>query len=188
MPDNPLSDVGYSREAEYFRKRDQELIEKMRRAAAAETTRRELSASTGLQDPEVIAELEALGFSPDTVCLLPLVPLLEIAWAEGGVSDAERVLVTQLARSRGIADGSAAGRQLSEWLTTRPSADMFASATRLVRVMLAAAGSEAAMTADDLVKYSETIAAASGGIFGLNRISAEERALLQRIAAELKRQ
>jgi hypothetical protein len=55
--------------------------------------------------------------------------------------------------------------------------------------MLAAAGSDqAAMTADDLVKYSETIAAASGGIFGINRISAEERALLQRIAAELKRQ
>ena len=110
MPDNPLSDLGYSREAEYFRKRDQELIEKMRRAAAAEKTRQELSASTGLQDPEVIVELEALGFSPDTVCLLPLVPLLEVAWAEGGVSDAERLLVIQLARSRGIADGSAAGR------------------------------------------------------------------------------
>lgn len=188
MPDNPLSDLGYSREAEYFRKRDQELIEKMRRAAAAERTRQELSASTGLQDPEVIVELEARGFSPGTVCLLPLVPLLEVAWAEGGVSDAERLLVIQLARSRGIAEGSAADRQLAGWLTTRPSADMFASATRLVRIMLAAAGSDqAGMTANDLVKYSETIAAASGGIFGINRISAEERALLQRIAAELKR-
>jgi len=36
------------------------------------------------------------------------------------------------------------------------------------------------------VKYSENIAEASGGIFGLNRISGEERALLAALAKELK--
>jgi hypothetical protein len=41
------------------------------------------------------------------------------------------------------------------------------------------------MSADDLVKYCESIAAASGGILGINRISAEERALLSSIAAQL---
>ena len=56
--------------------------------------------------------------------------------------------------------------------------------------MLTAAGSDqtAMMTADDLVKYSESIAAASGGIFGMKKISAEERALIERIASDLKRQ
>ena len=189
MPDNPLSDRGRSLEEEYFRKQDRELIEKMRRAAAAEEKRRELSASTGLQDPELIAEIQALGFGPDTVALLPLLPLLEVAWAEGGVSAEERALVLQLARSRGITEGSAADRQLTGWLETRPSPDMFARATRLVRAMLAASGSDqTAMTADDLVKHSENIAAASGGIFGMKKISAEERALIERIASELKRQ
>lgn len=189
MPDNPLSDRGRSLEEDYFRKQDQELIEKMRRAAAAENTRQQLSATTGLHAPELIAEVEALGFSPDTVALLPLVPLIEVAWAEGGVSGPERALVIQLARSRGIAEGGAADRQLATWLDTRPSADMFTRATRLVRAMLAVAGQDqAAMTADDLVKYSESIAAASGGIFGMNKISAEERDLLRRIAGELKRQ
>jgi hypothetical protein len=188
MPDNPLSDRGRSLEEDYFRKRDQELIDKMRRAAAADKTRQELSASTGLQDPHLIAEMEALGFRPETVALLPLVPLIEVAWAEGGVSDAERTLVLQLARSRGIIAGSVADRQLADWLDARPSADMFERATRLVRATLsAAAPDEAAITADDLVKYSESIAAASGGIFGMNKISAEERGLLERIAAELKR-
>jgi hypothetical protein len=54
-------------------------------------------------------------------------------------------------------------------------------------MLVASAPDQAAITADDLVKYSESIAAASGGIFGMNKISAEERGLLQRIAAELKR-
>jgi len=39
--------------------------------------------------------------------------------------------------------------------------------------------------ADDLVKYCEEIASASGGMLGIGRISAEERALLSSIAADL---
>lgn len=190
MPDNPLSDRGRTLEEDYFRKRDQELIEKMRRAAAADAKRRDLTASTGLQDPELISEVEALGFGPETIALLPLLPLLEVAWAEGGVSREERALIIQLARSRGISDGTVADQQLTGWLDHRPSPDVFARAARLVRAMLTAVGSDqtAMMTAKDLLKYSENIAAASGGVFGMKKISAEERALIQRIASDLKRQ
>jgi hypothetical protein len=190
MPDDhPLADRKRSLEEDYFRKKDRELIEKMRRAAEAEEARRTLSAKSGLQDPQLLAELEALGFTPETVGLLPLVPIVQVAWAEGGVSNAERTLLIQLARSRGIAEGSAADRQLADWLANRPSTDVFARSTRLVRAMLAAGGqSETAMTADDLVKYCETIASASGGLFGINRVSAEERKLLAAIAAELKQE
>ena len=190
MPDDhPFAERERSLEEDYFRKKDRDLIEKMRRAAAAEEARRNLSTKSGLRDPELLAELEALGFTPDTVSLLPLVPLVQVAWAEGGVSDAERKLLIQLARSRGIPEGSAADRRLADWLTNRPSTDVFTRATRLVRAMLAAGGqSETAMTTDDLVKYCETIASASGGLFGINRISAEERKMLAAIAAELKQE
>lgn len=187
MPnDNPLAERGRSLEEEYFRARDRELVEKMRRAAAAEQTREQLRARTGLQDPELVKELESLGFTADTVDLLPFVPLVQVAWAEGEVSDAERKLVTRLARSRGIAEGSASDRQLTAWLKDRPSADVFGRAMRLVRAVLASQGQQAPMTADDLVKYCESIAEASGGVFGLKRISAEERAVLDVLAANLK--
>ena len=65
--------------------------------------------------------------------------------------------------------------------------EVFERATRLVRAMLAAPGPQGgAMSADDLVKYSEDIAEASGGIFGLNRISGDERAVLAALVAQLK--
>jgi hypothetical protein len=187
MPDdNPLAERGRSLEEEYFRKKDRELIEKMRRAAAADTARQGLQAKTGLQDPELVAELEALGFTPDTVVLLPLVPLIQVAWAEGGVTDAERKLITDLARKRGVAQGDAADRQLAEWLSHRPSDDVFARVTRLVRAVLASPTQQGAMSGEELVKLSEDIANASGGVFGLKRISAEERALLTELARALK--
>ena len=182
MPDQDAR----SREDEYFWKKDQELIEKMRRQAAAEEQQRELGAKAGFNDPELIKELQALGFTTDTVVLLPLVPLVQMAWAEGGVSDAERKLIVQFARSRGIGEGSAADRQLSEWLANQPDPSVFTRATRLIRAMLAAPTAEAGLTADDLVRYTESIAAASGGILGMRKISAEERALLSTIAGSLK--
>ena len=51
-----------------------------------------------------------------------------------------------------------------------------------------AAGSGAAhdLSADDLVKYAESIAAASGGILGLGKVSAGERAAIEQIQKALK--
>jgi hypothetical protein len=184
---DPLAERGRTLEEEYFRKKDRELIEKMRAAAAADQVRRDLGARTGLGDPALLDELQSLGFDPETVVLLPLVPLVRVAWAEGGVSPQERKMIVELARARGIANGGTADRQLSEWLAERPADDVFARATRLISAMLAGQTPGASdLSADDLVKYCENIAAASGGLLGIGRVSAEERKLLASIASELK--
>jgi hypothetical protein len=182
-----IQERGRALEEEYFRKKDRELIEKMQRASRAEEERKDLSARTGLKDPELLNELQALGFTPETVSLLPLVPVIQVAWAEGGVTAAERQTLVKLARARGIEEGSGADRQLETWLTYRPEEKVFASATRLIGAMLAGPGADLQnLSADDLVKYCESIASASGGMLGIARVSAEERALLKSIAAELK--
>lgn len=173
-------------EDEYFRKKDRELIEKMRRAAAAEQARTEMGQKVGITDPALLTELESLGFTPETVTLLPLVPIVQVAWAEGGVSDAERKLILTIARSRGITEGSAADRTLASWLQSNPGEAVFAKATRLIRAMLDAPD-HGDLTADGLVKQAEAIAAASGGILGINKVSAEERELLASLAEQLKR-
>ena len=176
-----------SREEEYFRRKDRELVEKMRNAAEADASRQAMERTTGIHDPVMLQELEALGFTPDTVSLLPLVPIVQMAWAEGGITPAERSLLVKLARERGIAEGSAADRLLSNWMSHEPSPEVFARATRLIRAMLDSGAPEAsAMSADEVIKYAESIAAASGGILGIGRVSAEERATLSQIAEALK--
>jgi len=189
MPDHDaFAERGRALEEEYFRKKDRELVEKMRRGAAADQARGELSAQTGLADPSVLAELQDLGFTADTVAVLPLVPVLELAWAEGGITPAERQLLVSLARSRGIAEGSAADRRLAEWMANRPSPAVFANAGRLIAALLDSGATVATgLTADQLVAYCEQIASASGGLLGLpiRAVSMEERTLLTRIAGDL---
>jgi hypothetical protein len=182
-----LHERGRALEEEYFRRKDRELIEKIRRKAAAEDTQRALGASAGVTDPEVLRELQELGFTPETIVLLPLIPMLQVAWAEGGVTPVERHLIEKLANARGIAPGGAADAQLMDWLANKPSEEVFRGASRLTQALLES-GSElvADLTADQLVQYCEQVASASGGIFGLGRVSADERTLLASIAADLK--
>ena len=188
MVDNEgiTSDVR-AREEEYFRRKDRELIERMRQAAAANQARHELETRTGIHDPGMLQELDALGFTPETVSLLPLVPVVQVAWAEGGITAEERQLILQFARQRGVEPGSAADEKLAAWLENRPSEDVFARATRLIRAMLDDPGSDRKdLRIDDLIHHCEEIAAASGGVLGFRKISGEERALLTQIEATLK--
>ena len=181
-----LAKRGRALEDDYFRKKDRELIEKIRQAAAAEHARQDLGRKAGLEDPQLLQELHDLGFTPDTVGLLPLIPIIQVAWAEGGITKAEGELLVRLARSRDIEEGSAADRRLTEWLANRPAEEVFTRARRLILAMLeSGSGQTSDLTADDLVNYCEEIASASGGILGIGRISAEERALLSTIAKDL---
>jgi hypothetical protein len=175
-------------EEEYFRKQDQELIAKLRTASAAERTRRELDAATGLHDLELLKDVERLGFTAETASLLPLIPVLQVAWAEGDVTSAERALILDLARHRGIDPDSPAGRQLGLWLEHAPAPSVFTGAMRLIEAMLeAGATGAAAVSADDLVKYCESIAHASGGILGIGAVSSAERRVLEQVETTLKR-
>src|SRR5687768_9244884 len=183
-----IHERGRALEEEYFRKKNRELIEKMRLAAGRDEERRSMAAATGVDDPEMLQQLQNLGFTPETVGLLPLVPVVQMAWVDGNVSDAERSAIFKIARTRGIAEGTAAHHQLAAWLADRPAPAVFDSATRLIRAMLdAPAQGTNTISPDDLVGYCETIAASSGGLFGINKISAEERALLASLAGELKK-
>lgn len=172
-------------EEEYFQRKDRELVERMRQRAQAELQLRELGASVGVTDAGLIHELAELGFTTETVKLLPLIPVLEMAWAEGGVTPLERKMVIDVARARGIDEDSAADKQLLEWLDRRPEESVFRRAGRLINAIFA---SEARvdLTPDELLKYCEAIAEASGGLFGIRRVSADERATLERIANEIK--
>jgi hypothetical protein len=183
-----ITDHVRAREEEHFRKKDRELIEKLRQADRDAKANRALEQQTGLHDPAMLHELRALGFTPETIALLPLVPMLQVAWARAGISEAERAMIVNLARTRGIAAGTPADHQLSEWLEHRPPDETFHKADRLIRAMIDSPdGGALHLSADELIALCDRIAHASGGIFGIGRVSREEREALQEIAAAIKK-
>ena len=188
MPErDAFADRGRGLEEEYFRKREAELVEKLRQRHAADATRQQLSEQAGVADTEILQDLQELGYTPETVSLLYLVPLVEVAWAEGGVSDRERELIVEAARARGIEAGSTADALLTEWLTTEPSEQVFERNLRVIRAILAARPeAEREASRSDLLSTATAVAEASGGVLGFRAVSPEERALLARISRELE--
>jgi uncharacterized tellurite resistance protein B-like protein len=176
-------------EEEYFRRRDQELIEKLRADTAREAERRRLAQDAGVaENHDILKDLEALGWSGDALKLMHLFPLVHVAWADGKVEPKERELILEAARVQGVVMGSAYDRLLDA-LNNRPSEERFVRAMRVTKVLLTALPeTQRAAGARTLVSLAADIAAATGGVFGFGtKVSPAEAATLARIAAELER-
>ena len=175
-------------EDEYFHRQERELMEKLRQRGLEDATRRGMSERTGVADEEILRDLQALGYTPETVMLLHLVPLLQMAWAEGSVSDSERDLILEAARARGVDKDSAADRQLVAWLTDRPSEELFEKTLRAIGAILQLRSSEERDASEkDLVTRLTAIASASGGILGFGKVSPQEQEVLARITQAMVR-
>jgi tellurite resistance protein len=179
--------MSQGQEDEYFRKIDQENIEKLRRQRQLEALRREERegiAAVLHTSEEVAQEALELGFDRETAVLLPLIPLLAVAWADGKITAAEDEAVTEIALNRGIALNTPAYNFLKELLAKKPS-DLFFERTMRVIVHLVQAD-PTSWVKKSLPELCIEVAEASGGFFGFgNRVSAEERALIEELAEKL---
>jgi ADP-ribose pyrophosphatase YjhB (NUDIX family) len=181
-----LADRRRTQEEEYFQRQEQQLIANLHQRGSDDAARRSMAERTGILDQDVLQELSTLGYTHETVALLHLVPLLQVAWAEGGVSDRERTLIVEAARARGIESGSAADSQLATWLAERPSTEFFEQTLNAIGKILRARPLEERDTRQhDLLSYCRSIASASGGVLGFGKISLEEERALARIILEV---
>jgi hypothetical protein len=172
-------------EEDYFRKREAALLEKVRRASAREAERRAMGEYHGVSDEDVLKGFEELGYNRDTVQVLHLVPILEVAWADGEVSGPERTEILKIAAARNVVDGSPAHAQLLHWLDERPDAAFFGRTMTLISDLLEALP-EARQTdlQNDLLGASFSVASASGGFLGLgSKVSEAEKELIERFRA-----
>jgi hypothetical protein len=178
-----------AKEAQYFHKKEHELIEQLRRRAQREVERQEMAVATGIANEEVLQTLQELGYRRETIGLLHLVPLAQIAWASGSVTAQERKLVLQLSEWRGVEKGSPAWEQLNKWLDERPTDEFFLTTLRIIRHILDSdTGKPSVASRTDLISFCIRIARASGGFLGIGgNISEEEQATLDQIADELTR-
>ncbi len=175
-------------ENDYFRKQDQELIENLRRKAAKQAEDERLTRTFGISDPQLVKELIGLGFTRETLKLLHLVPLIQVAWADASVSRKETAEILEIASLRGIQPGGVPYDLLVRWLSQKPSDRLFNTCLRGIQAFLrSTAPTEATYLGQDLVLLCTRVASASGGFLGLEpSISLKEQRLLTRLAKDLE--
>ena len=184
-----LTERSRKSEEDYFRRKEQELIDKLRIRTEAEAHRRGLAESIGLENEQILDVLRELGFDRATVVVLFLVPLLQVAWSDGSIADRERALLLEAAHAHGVKEGTPAHAKLNEWLAAKPAEQMVERALQVIRDIMAFQSTDVRQaTTDKLLNACERIAAASGGFLGLgSKISPEEAAVMKRVASEIER-
>jgi hypothetical protein len=176
-----------AKEDDFFYKQERELIERMRSQAEAGATLRQLAEITGIGDEALLRDLQGHGFSPQTVRLLELAPLVLVAWSDGSVTLQEKREISLVARLHGFGEGIPGYGHLVGWLETRPSDEFFRVTLRGIRAVLEALpGEERQRRERELLSRCTQVAKVSGGFLGMgSRISAPERVAILRVAAQL---
>jgi hypothetical protein len=180
MNDGILDDRRKALEEEFFAKQNQRLLRQLRETTDAKAKVDALAAASGITDPAVLAQLAAIDLSSDTVAALSLVPLIEVAWADGSLDAREQTALLAAAEQAGLSKGSASHQLLEAWLKERPSPQVLATWKAYVAVLSATMDAQAKQALkQDLLSRARTVAGAAGGFLGLgNRISNAEQAVL----------
>jgi hypothetical protein len=185
MPKDTLAERGKGLEDEFFRKREKEVLQRLREKHAREESLGALAEICGFSDENVLGRLVDLGIEAETLASLSLAPLLAVAWADGKIEDREREAILSVAVDKGIHEGTAARELLESWLQGGFSRGMVDAWHDYIRAVCEELGpDERAALQAELLDRARDVAAAAGGFLGLgSKISRAEQQVLDRLAA-----
>ncbi len=176
----------------YFKQRELEQQKAREKAKKLEELRQKEASAVArklkIDDNELALHLVDLGFDAERVAVVPLLPLVYVAWADGDVTGAERGRILELAEERGLSSESGAYAFLDDLLVNRPKEEFLDVCLAAIRRLFELMSDEAATKAKtDLVSLSMSIAEASGGFLGLfgEKVSEEEQQVIRDIVDEL---
>jgi len=174
MSNEILGDRGKALEELFFARESEKYRKAMQDKEQAQNNKEALSASSGITDDAVLEQLIALNIGSDTLAALALVPLVEVAWADGTMDDRERNAILQAAGDSGLSGDSAA--LLDGWLATQPNSEVLSGWKDYVSALTGTLDATARESLkQELLSRARTVAESAGGILGMGKISSEEK-------------
>jgi hypothetical protein len=183
MADEFLGDRKKALEESFFVKENARLLERMKAEKKNKAIKERLAEISGIDDDAVLTKLASLDIEADTWAAISLVPLVEVAWADGKIDEKERRAVLSAAEANGISPGSPSHELLHSWLTHRPDARLLAVWGEYIVGLCANFSSrEKAAVKEKVVGRARAVAEAAGGYLGLGRkVSPEEGVILSEL-------
>lgn len=174
-----------SLEEAFYLEEDRKLIEKYRELQKMEETRRNLSEVSGIGNEAVLKKLIELNVRAETLASLAIVPLIEVAWADGDVDEKEKQAVLKAAAKIGFKKGQVDYSLIEQWLTHKPKAELLVAWENFVKGLCEALPpAERADLQKELLSHAREVAAATGGFLGLgSKVSEDEERMLKRLAS-----
>lgn len=188
MSEVTLEERGRALENQFFDKDDKEKIAAMRAKGELKDTKDALRKASGMSDEAVLDQLVALGLRANTIAALSLVPLIQVAWADGEVQENERNAILQGAHGKGLEEGSDGYALLQGWLKKQPSNELFGAWESYIKALAAQLNDEQnRLLKNQIVGFAKMVASAAGGILGFGKVSAAEEKVLGQIEGAFQR-
>jgi hypothetical protein len=170
-------------EETFFSQRDRELMQALRERIASQERLQALAEVSGIKDEKLLAQLEQLDVSAETVAALSLVPLIAVAWADGTIDRKERDAVLAAAAEKGLEPGHPGYLLVADWLDQQPERRLLDVWKGYVAAWAPSlSGSARQALKVDLLGRARAVAEAAGGLLGLGRkISQAEQAVLNEL-------
>ena len=130
-----------------------------------------------------------LGYAPDKLPMLFLVPFVKVAWAEGFVQANEQKAILNFAGNLSVNENHADYEKLLKWFDERPDEEFFARSIEDLRSLLALIPPKQAARLRSMLQFGCVEVVHASGDIGLLRgrsnIRREEREALQHIGERL---
>lgn len=188
MAEVTLEERGKALEDQFFEKENKEKLAALKDKLDVQRSKDDLRKASGMTDDAVLDKLVALGLKSNTIAALSLVPLIQVAWADGTIQDNERTAILQGAHGKGLEQGTDGYDLLQTWLKTRPSDDLFTAWEAYIKTLTNQLNEEQnRLLKNQIVGFAKMVAAAAGGILGFAKVSSEEERELRRIEGAFPR-
>lgn len=180
----PLLKLQESLEDAFFQEQERKILEKRRALHQLEETKQNLAAASGIRNEAVLNKLISLQVHPEALASLALVPLVEVAWSDGSISDKEREAVLNASQQAAARQPGLDHELLKQWLTHRPAPELFTAWEAYVHGLRELLNPEETRALqEEILAHARQIAGASGGLLGIGAVSAREKEVLDRVEA-----
>lgn len=172
-------------EEAFFQREAFQAIERVRLSKDREAQLAEMAKVSGATDRKLLERILDLGIDAKTFWAVTLTPLVEVAWADGSISEQERSSLLQAAEGRGVKKGSPAHTLLEKWLDLRPDPQLMEAWVGYVsEVSKSLRAEELARFKARVLGEAQAVAEAAGGLLGMGaKISEKERMVLQEMSS-----
>jgi hypothetical protein len=174
-------------EEAFFVKHNRDLLEKLRRKTDEASRREQLISISGIQDGALLDKLVAAGMDAGSLAALGLIPLLQVAWADGQVQPREREALLEAAKRVDLAEGSTGYQLLTGWFDRVPEPELFTLWKDYVRALRGSMDDETfAAIRRVILDRARTVARSAGGILGVGSVLGSEHDAIKQLEAALR--
>ena len=167
----------------FFAEHDRKLIERLKVMQKLEETKQNLARVSGIANDAILTKLVELNIRAETVASLAIIPLVEVAWADGEIDGKEKTAILKAIDSTFSGKGGMDRTLIDQLFKKPPPPELLTAWIDYIHGLgKMLSKTELATLERDIMGHAVAVAKATGSFLGLTSgIGREEQAMLDKL-------